>query len=206
MSRTAHPFARPLSILLASTAMMMGYSQMTATAAEPTAAAKPAAPAPAPAGENPMLAPWTGPFEGVPPWDKMDPELFPDAFAKAMDPDSVVREGEYATVQKYAQSWAESFGFNAARIFSNTTFLTPQARANMKATIRQRYQAGLGQYNNVRKSFGDRINKITRKGDGLERLTDYAAGFPTGTAAPAAPASGGGIPSYQDYLARQGKK
>ncbi len=31
-----------------------------------------------------MLAPWTGPFEGVPPWDKMDPELFPDAFAKAM--------------------------------------------------------------------------------------------------------------------------
>jgi len=82
MSRTAQPFARHLSILLASTAMMVGYSQMTATAAEPTAAAKPATTAPA--GENPMLAPWTGPFEGVPPWDKMDPELFPDAFAKAM--------------------------------------------------------------------------------------------------------------------------
>ena len=32
------------------------------------------------------------------------------AFAKAMDPDSVVREGEYATVQKYAQSWAECSG------------------------------------------------------------------------------------------------
>ncbi len=84
MSRQAHTFARHLSILLASTAMIMGYSQMTATAAEPTAAAQPAATAPAPTGENPMLAKWTGPFEGVPPWDKMDPELFPGAFAKAM--------------------------------------------------------------------------------------------------------------------------
>ena len=82
MSRTAQPFARSLSILLASTAMMVGYSQMTVTAAEPTAAAKPAATAPA--GENPLLQPWTGPFEGVPPWDKMDPELFPDAFTKGM--------------------------------------------------------------------------------------------------------------------------
>jgi peptidyl-dipeptidase Dcp len=55
-------------------------SQMTTLAAE---AAKPAA-ATAPAGENPMLAPWTGPYEGVPPWDKLDPELFPDAFARGM--------------------------------------------------------------------------------------------------------------------------
>src|SRR3546814_10955903 len=83
MPRTAQPFVRPLSILLASTAMMVGYSQMSiATAAEPTAAATPAAAVPA--GANPLLQPWTGPFEGVPPWDKMDPELFPDAFVKGM--------------------------------------------------------------------------------------------------------------------------
>src|SRR3546814_5107780 len=83
MSRTAQPFVRPLSIRLASTAMMAGYSQMSiATAAEPTAAAQPAATVPA--GANPLLAPWTGPYEGVPPWDKMDPELFPDAFTKGM--------------------------------------------------------------------------------------------------------------------------
>nr|WP_260581894.1 M3 family metallopeptidase [Sphingopyxis sp. PET50] len=56
-------------------------SQMTVTAAEP--AAQPAATAPA--DGNPLLAPWTGPYEGVPPWDKLDPELFPDAFQKAMD-------------------------------------------------------------------------------------------------------------------------
>jgi peptidyl-dipeptidase Dcp len=67
---------RPLAILLASSAMFMGISQMTATAAEPATTA--------PATGNPLLAPWTGPYEGVPPWDKLDPELFPDAFAKAM--------------------------------------------------------------------------------------------------------------------------
>ncbi|HEX7929408.1 MAG TPA: M3 family peptidase, partial [Sphingomicrobium sp.] len=79
MPRLAPLFVRRTSILLASTAMLVGYSQMTsAIAAEP--AAKPAAAA----SENPMLAPWTGPYEGVPPWDKMDPELFSDAFQKGM--------------------------------------------------------------------------------------------------------------------------
>ena len=33
---------------------------------------------------NPLLADWTGPFEGVPPWDQMAPEHFPGAFEAAM--------------------------------------------------------------------------------------------------------------------------
>ena len=61
MPRTAPPFARRqfrrVSMMLASTAMLVGYSQMT-LAAE-TAAPAPAATAPA--DGNPMLAPWTGP-------------------------------------------------------------------------------------------------------------------------------------------------
>jgi len=77
MSRKAQPFVRS-SMLLASTAFLMGYSPMTIAA---ETAAKPAA---ATADANPMLTPWTGPYEGVPPWDKLDPELFPDAFAKGM--------------------------------------------------------------------------------------------------------------------------
>jgi hypothetical protein len=100
------------------------------------------------------------------------------AFAKAMDPDSVVREGEYATVQNYAQTWAQSFGFRAERIFSNVAFLTPEARANMKATIRSRYTAAKGQYENVRRSYADQINRITGMGDGADLLTDYGAAFP----------------------------
>lgn len=100
------------------------------------------------------------------------------AFAKAMDPDSVVREGEYATVQKYAQSWAQTFGFNAARVFSNTAFLTPQARTNMKTTIQKKYAAGKAQYDNVRSSYVKKINKTTGHQDGEDYLIDYAGGFP----------------------------
>ena len=46
------------------------------------------------------------------------------AFAKIMDPESVVRENEYITVQRYAQSWADNFNFSAQRIFTNTKFLS----------------------------------------------------------------------------------
>jgi hypothetical protein len=99
------------------------------------------------------------------------------SFAKAMDPDSVVREGEYATVQKYAQSWAERFGFTAARIFSNTAFLTPQARQQMKATIASRYQAARAQYDNVRSEYARRIGRMTGD-DGAQYLIDYAGAFP----------------------------
>lgn len=33
---------------------------------------------------NPLLAPWTDPYGGVPPWDKVKPELFPAAFEAAL--------------------------------------------------------------------------------------------------------------------------
>ena len=36
------------------------------------------------AASNPLLAEWTGPYEGVPPWDAMRPGLFPGAFEGAM--------------------------------------------------------------------------------------------------------------------------
>ena len=35
-----------------------------------------------------------------------------------MDPDSVVREGEYATVQKYSQTWGQKFGMDVNRILN----------------------------------------------------------------------------------------
>jgi hypothetical protein len=108
------------------------------------------------------------------------------AFAKGMDPDSVVREGEYATVQKYAQSWADKFGFDAKRVFSNTAFLTPQARANMKTTIRAKYEAGRKQYDNVRKEYGRQIERVTKQPGGIDELVDFAAAFPTSGASAAA--------------------
>ncbi|MBD8679331.1 M3 family metallopeptidase [Sphingomonas sp. CFBP 13720] len=52
----------------------------------PVPAAPAAAPAPAPAAidATPLTAKWTGPYEGVPPWDKVTAAMFPVAFPVAM--------------------------------------------------------------------------------------------------------------------------
>jgi peptidyl-dipeptidase Dcp len=55
------------------------FSEERAMATEPAAA-------PAnDAEQNPLLAEWSGPYQGVPPWDEMHPELFPEAFEGAME-------------------------------------------------------------------------------------------------------------------------
>jgi LysM repeat protein len=82
------------------------------------------------------------------------------AFAKIMDPNSVVREGEYATIQRYAQSWADDFGFKAQRIFSNTNFLSKDAKEKMLATLGTKYKAIQGQYENLRNSYQSDINSV----------------------------------------------
>ena len=48
----------------------------------PTTAADAATPTPA--STNPLTAEWTGPYGGVPAWDKLDVEQFPAAFEEAM--------------------------------------------------------------------------------------------------------------------------
>lgn len=98
------------------------------------------------------------------------------ALAKAMDPTSAVREWEYSTVQKYNQSWADSFWFDAKRTFSNTVFLTPESRANIKKTISNQYNTIKGSYDNVYNEYGRRIDKTTGRNDGLSYLTQYANG------------------------------
>jgi peptidyl-dipeptidase Dcp len=50
-----------------------------ASGAQATTAAAVAVP------NNPLLADWTGPYEGVPPWDKVKPELFDEAMQFAID-------------------------------------------------------------------------------------------------------------------------
>jgi peptidyl-dipeptidase Dcp len=44
-----------------------------------------AVPAAVPVPDNILLAAWTGPYGGVPPWDKVRPELFPQAFQFGID-------------------------------------------------------------------------------------------------------------------------
>ena len=96
------------------------------------------------------------------------------AFAKIMDPNSVVREGEYNTIQKYAQTWAANFGFKAQRIFSNTNFLTSDAKQKMLNALKPKVDTITSQYNNLYKEYQRQVNDAYA---GKPRqITNYAGG------------------------------
>ncbi len=81
-----------LAVLFASTSLVgcaatTGKSVTTPAATLPATEPTVAVPAPVVVQQkptNPLTQAWTGPFGGVPAWDKMNPELFPDAFTEAM--------------------------------------------------------------------------------------------------------------------------
>lgn len=78
-----------------------------------SALAQPAAAASEAVTANPLLASWTGPYGGVPPWNQVKPELFPEALATALSE----RREEY---ERIAQN-------PAAPTFANT--FTPMQNA-----------------------------------------------------------------------------
>jgi peptidyl-dipeptidase Dcp len=61
-----------LYLAASAVALMASTSVIAQTGARTSPATTPAS--------NPLLADWTGPMGGVPPWDKVRPELFPQAF------------------------------------------------------------------------------------------------------------------------------
>jgi peptidyl-dipeptidase Dcp len=69
--------------LTACTGMADDAAVQTAAAAAPADEAPAAAAMPVP--DNILLAEWTGPYDGVPPWDKVTPELFPEAIQYGID-------------------------------------------------------------------------------------------------------------------------
>lgn len=97
------------------------------------------------------------------------------AFAKIMDPNSVVREGEYNTIQKYAQTWADNFGFSAKRIFSNTNFLTSDAKQKMLNALSPKVQSITTLYNNVYSEYQRQIQDAY--GGQPRSITDYSKPF-----------------------------
>ncbi len=94
-------------------------------------------------------------------------------FAKAMDPNSAVREGEYKTVQEYAQAYLPALGIKAQRYVDNKGFLTEDARTKMEATLEKKFAPVAKAYENLADSYANRINKITGRNDGKDFLTDY---------------------------------
>lgn len=99
------------------------------------------------------------------------------ALAKALDPGSVVREGEYATVQKYAQSLAQSYGKSITQAISGSGFLSADARNNIISTIKSRYDTSKQNYDNVYSEYARRIGTVAGIPDGSAFLTNYAGGY-----------------------------
>nr|WP_225421158.1 M3 family metallopeptidase [Sphingomonas parva] len=77
------------ALLLASAAALSLAACTTATDTAPAQSAADAAPAITEAAvtvpDNILLADWTGPYDGVPPWDQVKPELFPEAIQFGID-------------------------------------------------------------------------------------------------------------------------
>jgi hypothetical protein len=96
------------------------------------------------------------------------------SLAKALDPGSVVREGEYATAQKYAQSWVKAYGKGVSQAILGTGFLSQEARENIKKTIETKFNASKKSYDNLYNQYSTGINSLTGRGDGTSFLTDYA--------------------------------
>jgi len=80
-----------LKTILLGSAAALALTACTTTTAEvalPSAAAAPAAvsqDAVTPMPDNVLLADWTGPYGGVPPWDKVKPEQFDEAIQYGID-------------------------------------------------------------------------------------------------------------------------
>lgn len=55
---------------------------------------------------NPLLADWTGPYDGVPPWDKVKPELFDEAIQYGIDEQK--REIDAIANNPAAPTWANT--------------------------------------------------------------------------------------------------
>lgn len=111
-----------------------------------------------------------------------DDQAYIYSLAKVLDPASVVREGEYATVQKYSQSWIKAYGGSVNNAINGTGFLSQSARENIKKTIEARYNAQKTSYNNVRNQYASGIDSITGRDTGTKFLTEYS----TDTNTPAA--------------------
>lgn len=99
-------------------------------------------------------------------------------FAKAMDPESVVREGEYATVKKYSQAWIEQIGLDLQRILDNKGLLTPAAIKKMQKTIVDRFNSTKEQYINNRKETGRMMDDLFGETGSEAILPDHSMAYP----------------------------
>jgi hypothetical protein len=97
-------------------------------------------------------------------------------FAKALDPESVVREGEYETIKKYSQNIINKYKGEVENAINGTGFLSQEAIANIKSTIDTRYQSQLKQYRNKADETARVIDTIAGKPVAQMVIQDYEGG------------------------------
>jgi hypothetical protein len=101
------------------------------------------------------------------------------AFAKALDPDSAVREGEYATIKKYAQGAISRYGKEISNAIKGTGFLSEAAIENIKATMNNTFNSRRPLYENTVAETRRVINNIAGADVAGELIIDYSGGKST---------------------------
>lgn len=98
-------------------------------------------------------------------------------FAKSLDPESVVREGEYATIAKYAQSMVSRYKKEITNAIAGTGFLSEKAIKDIQSTMNNNYNSRKPQYDNLKSEIGRVINNIAGANVANEILVDYESGL-----------------------------
>lgn len=99
-------------------------------------------------------------------------------FAKALDPDSVVREGEYATIKRYAQGLLDRYKGEINQAINGTGFLSSKAIADIQSTINNLQKSRSSQYQNAYNSTARTIDNISGKtGSSGLVLTNFEGGL-----------------------------
>jgi hypothetical protein len=74
-------------------------------------------------------------------------------FVKTLDPESVVREGEYATAQKYTQSLVAQYGKSIEQAINGTGILSDQAIRDIQQAAQANYESRLPLYEQERNRY-----------------------------------------------------
>ncbi|MFZ2151695.1 MAG: hypothetical protein WAV09_01150 [Minisyncoccia bacterium] len=115
-------------------------------------------------------------------------------FAKVADPNSAVKEGEYASIEKYSQALLQRVGLKVNRVFTATGILTPEARTAMGNTLMSSLRASEAAYKNVSSEYQRQIDDAYA---GRPRqITNYETQINTGDSGGTA---GGQIQGEDEY-------
>lgn len=94
-------------------------------------------------------------------------------FMKSLDPNSVVREAEYATAAKSGNIFQGIYSKFNGYMTEGGGFLPPNVRKEFVNIIDKKYKAVEAQYDNLRNETGRKINIKTGDVDGTDYITDY---------------------------------